>query len=129
MAMGTARPRRRSGGAVSARGLSDGGAMLCEIRVARYGSDLEGQALHTDLVQRRRVELALDALEMIEPLDRAVEFGALFLGKLFFHPGNLVGEPGPIQFLHRGGDVGQHGQTLVGYFGKAAEYDDLLVGA
>src|SRR5258708_35003186 len=103
--------------------------MCWEVRVTLYGSGLEGQAPHTGLVQRRRVELALDALEMIEPLDRAVELGALFLSKLFFHLGNLIGEPGPIQILQRGGDVGQHGQTFVGYFGKAAEYDDLLVGA
>src|SRR5258708_1479687 len=127
--MGAARPRRRPRGAVSARRLSDGGAAFCAIRVTLEGWGLEGQALHTDLVQRRRVELALDALEMIEPLDRAVELGALLLGKLFFHLGNLVSEPGPIQFLHRGGDISQHGQTVVGYFGKAAEHDDLLVRA
>ena len=41
--------------------------------------------------------------------------------------GNLVGELGPIQILERGGDIGQHGETLVGHFGKAAEHDDLLV--
>src|SRR6202048_4108413 len=127
MAMGTARPRRRSRGAVSARRLSNGGAAFCEIRVAPYRPDLKGPAPHTDLVQRRRVELALDALEMIEPLDRTVELGALFLSKLFFHLGDLVGEPCPIQLLQRGGDIGQHRQTLVGYFGKTAEHDDLLM--
>ena len=43
--------------------------------------------------------------------------------------GNLVGELCPIQILHRSGDVGQHGETLVGHFGKTAEHDDLLLRA
>src|SRR5882757_8231946 len=69
-------------------------------------------------MHRRRIELVLDAPEMIEPLDRAIEFGAVFLGELFFHAGNGVGELGPIQILHRGGDVSQHGETLIGHFGE-----------
>src|ERR1700736_108097 len=79
------------------------------------------------LVHRRRIELALDALEMIEPLDRAVELRAVFLGELGLHFGNRVGELGPIQILHRGGDIRQHGEALVGHFGKTAEHDDLLM--
>src|SRR5258708_34471111 len=78
-------------------------------------------------MQCRRTELVLDALEMIKPLDRAVEFRALFLGELGFHVGNLVGEFGPIQFLDRGGDVREHREALVGHFGKTAEPDDLLL--
>src|SRR5258708_3792093 len=78
-------------------------------------------------MQCRRTELVLDALEMIKPLDRAVEFRALFLSELGFHVGNLVGELGPIQFLDRGGDVCEHREALVGHFGKTAEHDDLLM--
>src|SRR5256714_1349335 len=73
----------------------------------------KGLARHAALVHRRRIELVLDALEMIEPLNGAVEFRTFFLGKLGFHVGNLVGELGPIQILHRGGDVRQHRQALV----------------
>ena len=49
------------------------------------------------LVQRRGVELMLDALEMIEPFDRSVEGGAFLLGQFGFHLRNLVGEPRPIE--------------------------------
>ena len=66
-------------------------------------------------MHRRGVELVLDALEMIEPLDRVVEFGAFLLGELGFHFGNRVGELGPIELLQRGRDIGQHRQALVGH--------------
>src|SRR5260370_513662 len=66
---------------------------------------------------------------MIEPFDRAVELGAFFLGELGFHLGNLVGEPGPIEILQRGGGIREHGQALVRHFGKADEHDDLLMGS
>ena len=33
------------------------------------------------------------------------------------------------RFLQRGGDIGQHGEALVGDFGETAEHDDLFVGA
>src|SRR5258706_10711217 len=71
----------------------------------------------------------LDALEMIEPFDRAVELGTFFLGELGFHFGNRVGEPGPTQVLERGGDSREHGQALVRHFGKTAKHDDLLMDA
>jgi hypothetical protein len=92
-------------------------------------ADMTGQSNvpQPALVHRRGIELALDALEMIEPLNRAVEFRALFLGELGFHLGNLVGEPGPIQILDRGGDIGEHGETVLGHFGKTAEHDDPLM--
>src|ERR1700731_687315 len=80
-------------------------------------------------MQRRGVELVLDALEVIEPLDRAIELGALLFSELGFHAGNLFGESGPIEILYRGSDIGQHGETLVRYFRKTAEHDDLLLGA
>ena len=48
-------------------------------------------------MHRRRVELVLDALEMIEPLDGVVELRALFLRELRFHLGNLAGEGLPVQ--------------------------------
>ena len=74
-----------------------------------------------------RVELILDALEVIEPLDREVELRALFFGELGFHVGNLFGEGLPIQILQRRRHIGQHGEALVRYFGKTAEHDDLLM--
>ena len=43
--------------------------------------------------------------------------------------GDLVGELRPVELLDRGRDVGQHGETLVGHFGKPAEHDDLLLRA
>ena len=60
---------------------------------------------------------------------RAIELGAFLLGELFFHFGNRVGELRPIEFLHRGGDVGEHGEALLRNFGQATEHDDLLVRA
>ena len=45
-------------------------------------------ALPRGLVHRRRVELLLDALEVVEPLDRMVELRAFLLCKLRFHLGN-----------------------------------------
>src|SRR3984957_16190760 len=42
------------------------------------------------LMQRGRIELVLDALEVIEPLDRVIEFGAFFLGEIGFHAGDGV---------------------------------------
>ena len=80
-------------------------------------------------MQCRRIELALDALEVIEPLDRMVELRAFLFGELGFHLGNLVGESLPIDLLDRGRDIGQHGQALVGDFGQTAEHDDLLMRA
>jgi hypothetical protein len=47
---------------------------------ANLGLDCPHRAVA--LVHRRRIELVLDALEMVEPLDRVVEFRAFFLGKL-----------------------------------------------
>ena len=58
-----------------------------------------------------------------------VEFGAFLLGELFFHFGNRIGELGPIDVLHRGGDVGEHGEALLRHFGQATEHDDLVVRA
>src|SRR5664279_5743948 len=84
-------------------------------------SDSVESARASKLMHRRRIELALDALEMIDPLDRAVEFRAFLLGKLGFHVGNRVGEPGPIEVLHRGRNIGEHGEALVGNFRQAAE--------
>jgi hypothetical protein len=52
-------------------------------------------------MHRRRNELALDALEMIEPLDRAVELRAFLFVELGFHVGNRVGEFGAVQFIQR----------------------------
>ena len=75
------------------------------------------------------IELVLDALEVVEPLDRAIEFRALFLGKLSFHGGYLVGEFGPIEILDRSCHVRQHREALVGHFREAAEHDDLLMRA
>ena len=51
------------------------------------------------LVHRRRTELVLDALEMIEALDGAVEFRAFLVGKLGFHltvriPGRIAATTG-----------------------------------
>ena len=80
-------------------------------------------------MQRRGIEFVLDALEMIEPLDLAVEFRAFLFSELGFHAGNLLGEFGPIEVLYRGGDIGQHREALVGHFRKTAEHDDLLPGA
>ena len=52
-------------------------------------------------MHRGRIELVLDALEVIEPLDRAVEFGAFLLGQLSSISAIWFGEPGPIEFLEQ----------------------------
>src|SRR3954453_3321382 len=80
-------------------------------------------------MHRRRIELMLDALEVIEPLDGVVEFGAFLLGELGFHFRDRLGELGAVELLRRGRDVGQHGKTLLVHFGEAAKHDDLLVAA
>ena len=80
-------------------------------------------------MHRRRAEFVLDALEVIEPLDRVVEFRAFLLGELLFHLGNRLGELGPVDILHRGGNIGQHSQALFRHLGEATEHDDLLVRA
>ena len=41
-------------------------------------------------MHRGGAELVLDALEVVEPLDRMIEFGAFFLGELFFHLGQCA---------------------------------------
>jgi hypothetical protein len=56
-------------------------------------------------VHRGRIEFVLDALEMIEPLDCAVEFRAFLFRKPGFHSGNGFGELGSIQILRRGSHV------------------------
>jgi hypothetical protein len=84
---------------------------------------------HRILMQRRGIEFVLNALEMIEPLDRTVEFGAFLFTEFGFHASNLFGESGPIEVLYRGGDIGQHREALVGHFRKTAEHDDLLLRA
>src|SRR5882724_3062811 len=57
------------------------------------------------LMQRRRIQLVLDALEMIKPLNRMVELGAFLFRKLGLHAGDGVGELGAVQFLQRRGDI------------------------
>src|ERR1700744_6770915 len=84
---------------------------------------------HQILMQRRSIELVLNALEMIEPLDGAIEFGAFLFSELSFHAGNLFSEFGAVEVLYRGGNVGQHGEALLRYFRETAEHDDLLPGA
>src|ERR1700710_2196354 len=86
-------------------------------------------ALHRVLVHCGRVELLLDALEVVQPLDRMVELRAFLLRKLGFHLGDGVGKLRTVELGRRGGDVGEHGQALLRHFGKAAEHDDLLVRA
>jgi hypothetical protein len=65
-------------GAISYRGRMPPEDAGCNRVSALVGAVLfsytEGLAPHAALMQRGRIELALDALEMIEPLDRAVEF-------------------------------------------------------
>ena len=41
--------------------------------------------MHRGLLHCRGAEFLLDALEVIEPLDGAIELGAFLLGKLLFH--------------------------------------------
>ena len=53
------------------------------------------------LVHSGRVELVLDALEVIEPLDRVVELGAFLLGKLLLHLVDRLGELGAIEIRQR----------------------------
>src|SRR5579872_2910425 len=77
-------------------------------------------------VQRRRFDLVLDALVMIEPLDRMIELAAFLLGKLGFHLGDRLGELGAIELLDRGRDFGEQGQAIFGNLGNASEDDDLL---
>ena len=72
-------------------------------------------------MHRRRAEFVLDALEVIEPLDRAIEFGAFLLGELGFHLGNRVGELRAIEFLDRGGDIGEHRKAFLRHFGETAD--------
>ena len=50
-------------------------------------------------MHRRSAEFVLDALEVIEPVNRAIEFGAFLLGELRFHLGNRVSELRAIEFL------------------------------
>src|SRR4051812_8831871 len=110
--MGTSRARCRDRGALQARGISRGGGRICNVRCRRLWSSgpVRPRGAHDfgsaktwsekcgpgclwghrekrcpggrALMQRRRVELMLDALEMIKPLDRAVERRAFFLGEL-----------------------------------------------
>lgn len=80
-------------------------------------------------MHRRRAEFVLDALEVIEPLDRAIEFGAFLLGELGFHLGNRVGELRAIEFLDRGGDIGEHRKAFLRHFGETAEHNELLMRA
>jgi hypothetical protein len=80
-------------------------------------------------MHRRRAEFVLDALEVIEPLDRAIEFGAVLLGELGFHLGNRVGEFRAIEFLDRGGDIGEHRKAFLRHFGETAEHNELLMRA
>src|SRR6478752_10355677 len=81
------------------------------------------------LMHRRRAEFVPDALEVIEPLDRAIEFGAVLLGELGFHLGNRVGEFRAIEFLDRGGDIGEHRKAFLRHFGETAEHNELLMRA
>ena len=78
-------------------------------------------------MHRRRAQFVLDALEVIEPLDRAIEFGAFLLGELGFHLRNRVGELRPIEFLDRGGDIGEHRKAFLRHFGETAEHNELLM--
>src|ERR1700676_2462383 len=103
MAMGAARPCRRSRRSVPARCVSGCGAEFCGVRAigspqrfiprdARTGQQVrcrESALLRMRsarpswaLMQRRRIELVLDALEMIKPLDRVVELGAFLFQNL-----------------------------------------------
>src|SRR6266403_1962691 len=80
-------------------------------------------------MHRRRAEFLLDALEVIEPLDRAIESGAFLLGELGFHLGNRVGELRVIEFLDRGGDIGEPRTALLRHFGATAAQNELLMRA
>src|SRR4029077_4253641 len=72
-------------------------------------------------------EFVLDALEVIEPRDLAVELGAFLFGKLGLHFGDCIGELGTIEILQRHGDVGEHRETSVRHLRKAARHDDLFL--
>src|SRR5216683_6312488 len=71
------------------------------VRRARNTSDFLGKATDRASVQRGRIELVLDALVMIEPLDGAVELGAFLLGELGFHLGDRLGKAGTIELIER----------------------------
>src|SRR5689334_2208498 len=77
----------------------------------------------------RRVERMIDALEVIEPFDLAVELGANLFTELGLHLGNDIGELAAIEILDRSRNVGEHGQTLLRYFCNTAEHDDPLAAA
>src|SRR3984885_1271124 len=78
-------------------------------------------------MHRRGIELVLDALEMVEPFDRMIELGAFLFGELGFHVGDGFRKLRPVEFVDRGGDVGQHREPLGRNLGKPAEHDDLLL--
>src|ERR1700722_15033973 len=61
-----------------------------------------GRDAQRRLVHRRRIELVLDALEMVEPLDRMIELGAFLFGELGFHVGNRFRKLRPVEFVERG---------------------------
>src|ERR1700733_10423270 len=71
-----------------------------------------GRDFDQRLVHRRRIELVLDALEVVEPLNRMIELGAFLFGELGFHVGNGFRKLRPVEFVERGGDVGQQRETL-----------------
>src|SRR5262245_52784676 len=78
------------------------------------------------LVHRCRLALPLHALEVIETLDLTVEFVAFLLGSLGFHLGTSVRKPGAVKLLEGRRDIGEHGESLLRYFGNTAGNDDLL---
>ena len=84
-------------------------------------------AVPRGLVHGRGVELLLDALVVVQPLDGVIEFGAFLLGERFLHLGDGVAELRAIEFIERGGDVSQNRQSIVRNLRETAEHDDLLL--
>src|SRR4051812_20663547 len=74
-------------------------------------------------MQRSAFQVLVDLLEMIEPLDRLVEFRpGLQLLDLRFLRGNARRQSVTVEVLDRVGEIREHGQLAVGSdFRKAAE--------
>ena len=65
----------------------------------RYQSGAKDVAIAS--MHRGGIELLLDALESIEPLECMIEFGAFLLLEFRFHFRDLVGKLTPIEFGER----------------------------
>src|SRR6187399_2928931 len=143
MALGTARQRGVAGGAVPARDLSGGGEGICALcgltahsahsresgnPVVKLWVPASAGTNGPDyLMHRRPLQMLVDLLEVIEPLDRLVERRAFRLLDLLFLRSDALGENVAIEVFHRVGEIREHRELAVGRdLGKTAEHDHAL---